>query len=170
MLLRDEYCLRNNISLAKVKFIKKGFAFFGEQNLLLVIKWIQEGNHPGFYEISECSLEKRIITLEIKNIMWEEYENYIINWASSHSIITNREVIFNLIWEYFIRKNEDFFIKNYTIDEIFKTIDEKNSDRVLSCIQLLDDISLKNKNIYNFWVEKLTEVINLYCHWLAKMV
>jgi hypothetical protein len=66
MLLCDEYALRNEIPVCPIKFVKKGFGFFGENNNLLVIKWIQNGPSPGYYEISECNLEKTIKTIKIK--------------------------------------------------------------------------------------------------------
>jgi hypothetical protein len=168
MLLRDEFLTRNRIFTTNVKFVKKGFAFFGENNDLLVIKWTSQGLSPGFYEISECILDKYIRTIKVNNIEWEDYENFLKNWALSNSIVTDKKIIFNLTWEYFIRKNESFLLQNYNHDEIFKTIDENNNNRMFDSMMFLDKIS-KHKSLFDFWNEKLTEVISCYCYWIASI-
>jgi len=166
MFLCDEYASRCNLQLPKIKHVKKGFAFT-KQNYLLVIKWLQDGPGPGFYEISECLLEKRIKTHKINNIMWEEYPGFISHWSSCNSILINKNDIFFLIWEYFIRKNENIFLENYNHNSIFRTINKENPDRVVDCMYFLDEISKKHKSIYDFWNQKLSEVITLYCYWLS---
>jgi hypothetical protein len=169
MLLCDEYATRNNLPISSVKFVKKGFAFFGENKYLMAIKWIDNSPGPGFYEISEYSLEKKIKTIKAKNVNWEEYDDFIKSWARSVNIITDRKEIFFLAWEYFVRKNEDFLISNYGALRIFPTIDCDNSNRIFDCVGFLEDISKKNINIYNFWNDKLSEVVSLYCYWLASI-
>jgi hypothetical protein len=167
MLLFEEYAGRKQIKIGPIKFVKKGFAFFGEKNYLFVIKWMQHGPHPGFYEISECSLEKRIRTIKVNNVHWEEYESFILNWKQKNKIIFDKKTIFFLSWEYFIRKNDRFFSENYTPDQVFPTVDENNPNRMLDCFDFLEHISKKHPDISNFWHNKLSEIISLYCHWLV---
>lgn len=169
MLLCDEYALRNKIPAYPIKFVKKGFAFFGHNNNLLVIKWIQNGTSPGYYEISECDLAKSIKTIKLNNVDWEEYEQFLKNWSGNNSIITDREKIFNLTWEYFIRRHEEFLLSNYGPYEIYPTIDNENKNRILDSLLFLEKIS-KHKFIFDFWNNKLSEVISLYCYWIAKIV
>lgn len=167
MFLFEEYAIRNKIIPEKLKYIKKGFAFFDEDNKLFVIKWMDA--NPGFYEISECFLEKCIKTNKLENISWEDYEYYLLEWASKNKIETDKKKVFNLTWEYFVRRNDFFLMKNYGPLEVFPTIDDHNPNRILDSIKLLEKISLKNKNIYDSWNNKISEVINLYCYWLAEI-
>lgn len=166
MLLCEEFATRNLLPVPKIRFVKKGFAFFGENNFLLVIKWMQNGPGPGFYEVSECSLEKNIRTIKVNNINWDEYKEFIQNWSASEQIVTDRKKIFNLTWEYFIRRNENFFLKKFGPEKIFSTIDCDNSNRIYDSISILEEISKIDKSVYDFWNAKLSEVIYLYCYWL----
>ena len=166
MLLCDEYSTRHNLPINQVKFVKKGFAFFGQKNDLLVIKWRQEGPHPGFYEISECALEKRIRTIKVDNVSWEDYEYFIRSWKQKNKIITDKNSIFLLAWEYFIRKNDKFFSENCDIEEVFKTLDETNENRIVDCVYFLEKLSTRHSNIANFWHDKLSDIVFSYCYWL----
>lgn len=168
MLLCDEFCVKNKIPICPIKFVKKGFAFFGQNNNLLVIKWIQNGPSPGFYEISECCLEKSIKTIKVDNVNWEEYEKFLKDWTQTHSILKDKKEIFYLTWEYFIRKNENFLLENYGPYEIYCTIDKENKNRILDSMIFLEKIS-KHKSIFDFWNDKLSEVISLYSYWLAEI-
>lgn len=169
MLLYEEYALRNKISICPIRFVKKGFAFFGENNHLLVIKWIQNAPSPGIYEISECVLEKSIRTMKVDNVSWEDYEQFMKEWAKNNSIVTDRENIFCLTWEYFVRKNENFLLQNYGPYDVYPTIDCENKNRVLDSTLFLEKLS-KHKFIFDFWNNKLSEVISLYCYWIDSLV
>lgn len=169
MFLHEEYALRKNLSVG-VKYVSKGFLFFGEDNRLLVIKWTQPGPHPGDYEISECLLGKRVRVLDHQNVSWNYYEDYILRWVSEHdNFVSNKTKIFHLVWEWFLRRNDKFFADTCDPIEIYSTIEASDTDRVVNSMSFLDKLSKKQPHIFNFWNTKSSEIIAKYSHWLVAL-
>lgn len=163
----EEYFSRKGIDFNFVRHVQKGFLFFDEDKKLLVIKWTKIGNQPGFYEISECLLSERIKTLKNSHVSWDEYEQYLDEWIRSHDLfVYNSNEIFDLVWSYFLRRNDKLFATNYDAEEIYETINKNNEQRVLNSFYFLEKITERHPDLANFWNSKASDIISKYSHWL----
>jgi hypothetical protein len=167
MLLCEEYASRHKIKILPILYVQKGFLFFDEDKKLLVIKWMKQGPHPGFYEISECKLDNKIKTIKNSYVNWDEYEKYLTNWIRSRDqIVSSSSEVFDLVWQYFLRKNDKTLAENYDSFEIFETVNEKNSKRILNAVCFLEKLSKKHPSIADFWSSKANDIISKYSYWL----
>lgn len=170
MLLCEEYLFRNKIDILPIRYVQKGFVFFDEDKKLLVIKWMKQGPHPGFFEISECKLNNKVQTINNSYVGWDEYEDFLKKWLNNHDqLVSEPNEVFDLIWQYFLRKNDKIFSENYDAFEIFETINEKNSNRLLNAICFLEKLSKNNSNLVDFWNQKANEIVSKYSYWLVKL-
>ena len=166
MYLCEEYYSRKNISVPLVKYVDKGFIFF-EKNKLLKIQWDKLGNHPGSYSISECFLENNIKILKKYEVKWSEYEGFLKDWSREKTFILNKSDIFHLLWIHFVKRYELFLVENYDPIKIYETI--KGDDCIHKSLELLEEISLDNKSIHDFWNNKVLEIYQNYCPWIANL-
>ncbi len=166
MHLCQEYLIRKKINSKFPLHVSKGFVFFND-SILLSIKWIDSLSSVGYYEVSECKLEERIKILNTKNIMWEEYENHIINWSKDKKIITNKKNIFYLVWMFFLRKNEVALLESFDPLEIYPTLNKNNPNWTIDAFYFLEKIEKNQPDLFNFWNSKANEILSKYCYWLA---
>lgn len=170
MYLCEEYALRKKINFKCVRHVQKSFLFFDQENKLLVIKWTNQGNHPGYYEISECLLDSKIKTIKNNHVYWEQYEEFILNWLDCHNLlVSDKSEVFNLVWQYFLRRNDKFFSENYDPIEIYETISQKDSKNILNAIDFLEKISDKHPAVFDFWQKKASDVISKYAYWMLDL-
>jgi len=168
--LCEEYYKRNGLSFPHARHETKGFVFFNGGRDLLSIRWTQPGPHPGSYEISECVLESRIRSTKNSSVSWDEYEDFMQGWVSSNEgIVSCSTKVFDLSWQYFIRRNEKILAKNYDPVEIYATVDEDNPSRMASASVLLSTMQSKNPVEFNFWHSKAINIISSYSYWTAEL-
>jgi hypothetical protein len=166
--LCDEYLLRNSLEPRCARHVHKGFLYFEEGRRLLCIEWANHGPHPGFYEFSECELGRRCRTLSLKRVQWEEYESHLVSWVGSASgLVFDKTKVFDLTWQYFLRRHEDSLVGLVPLSEIYGTADENNPSRLVDCMALLERVSVVLPEAVKFWHSRAFDIVSLYCHWLG---
>jgi hypothetical protein len=168
--LCEEYHQRNGLPFPHARHETKGFVFFNGGSDLLSIRWSQPGPHPGSYDISECVLEDRIRSTKNSSVSWDEYEDFMLSWVSSNEgIVSSATKVFDLSWQYFIRRNDKILAKSYDPIEIYATIDEDNPIRNTSASALLATMRSKHPVEFDFWHSKASNIISRYSYWMAEL-
>lgn len=170
MRLCDEWLERNAITPGHARHVKKGFLYFEGGSKLLAIEWMSPGAHPGFYEISECVLGRRCKTLSSTRVDWEEYEDALVSWfAQAQRPVFDKSAVFDLTWQYFVRRHEDAIMSAVPLSEVHRTVDPCNASRLVDCMALVDKFSCLSPTLADFWMGRAFEVISLYCHWMREL-
>lgn len=170
MRLYEEYLHRSGLRPLHARHQRKGFLYFNDGDLLLSLSWINSGNHPGYYDFCECKLDTKCRIIKSHRVDWDEYESWFISWLStSRKIIFDKKKIFDLTWEYFLRRNEDSLIGSISLSEIYSTIDPHNPHRLLNRFELLDKMRDRNQAVADFWHSRALDIVSLYCHWVAEL-
>jgi len=170
MELCDEYVSRMGLNPVFPMRVRKGFVFFGEDNRLLVVKWVQDGPTPGSYEFSECILENKVRSVRTEEVSWEEYDSYVLEWLDSHkTLVFDKSVVLNLAWEFFLRRNDSLFSELYDPAEIYETVNPLSSSRCLAIADFLEKVLRDRPEVYKSWSSKIGDVVSCYMHWLKGM-
>jgi len=164
MRLCDEYFLRVNSKKKYPIHVSKGFVFFDDYKLLSIC-WVGRGSSIGHYEIFESSLDQAF-NFEKKCIQWNEYENFINNWSKDKKIILNKNEIFYFIWVFFLKKYEIEFVEKYDPFKIYLSLN-KNSTWKVGVFDLLKHIEKDFPDIFNFWKNRLDNIMSNYCDWIS---
>lgn len=167
MRLCEEYLLRNSLDPKCSRHVRKGFLYFDGGLKLLCIEWANLGPHPGFYEISECVLGRTCTTLRSTRVDWEEYEAHILSWLEGgKNPVFDKTMVFDLTWQYFIRRHEKDIVGLMPLSDIYRTLDEGNDSRLVDCFGLLERISVARPQVAEFWRTRAFDIVSLYCHWM----
>lgn len=167
MRLCDEYLLRNSISPNYARHVQKGFLYFEGGSRLLCVEWVVHGVHPGFYEMSECVLARTCRTLSSERVEWDEYESHLVSWmGAARDPVFDKTRVFDLTWQYFLRRHEDCLLGLVPLSEIHKTVDEGNSSRLVDCMDVLERISVVRPEASDFWRSRAFDIVSLYCYWM----
>lgn len=170
MRLCEEYIHRRGIKVDCAVHVRRGFLYFGNGDRLLSISWSQVGPHPGFYEFSECSLDTRCRVLSSERANWEEYESRLISWKShAEGIVFDKARVFDLTWQYFLRRHEAVIMDAVPLSFIHSTIDPSNKSRLVDCMSLVEALSPIAPEVSEFWRSRAFDIISLYCYWLARL-
>jgi hypothetical protein len=136
----------------------------------LSIRWEQVGPHPGFYDLSECVLETKCRVIRSDRVEWDDYEERLLSWKSSVvEIVSDKTKIFDLTWQYFLRRHESEFLHLFPLSDIHATIDPSNKSRLVRCADFLESLSNRCSQLSNFWHSRAFEIVSLYCHWLVRL-
>jgi hypothetical protein len=170
MRLCEEYLARRGVEVEYAVHVRKGFVYFEGGSRLLAIRWEQAGPHPGFYEFSECSLESRCRVLRSDRVEWDDYESRLVEWKSSvGGVVADKGRIFDLTWQYFLRRHESDLIRLFPLSEIHATLDPSNRSRAVQCMGMLDSLARTLPRAAEFWHSRAFDIISLYCHWLVRL-
>lgn len=170
MRLCEEYLVRNSLKPRHARHTRRGFLYFEGGEKLLCIEWMEVGAHPGLYEFSECHLGRRCRTLSAEKVLWDDYESRLLSWkGSSAGIVFERDRVFSLTWEYFMRRHEDSLLGSFPLSRIHSTVDPSNPSRLLDCMSLLDDLQSRDPQAADFWHSRAFDIVHLYCHWAAEL-
>jgi hypothetical protein len=170
MRLCDEYLARMGVKADYAVHVGKGFVYYEGGSRLLSVRWEQAGPHPGFYELSECVLETRCRILRSERVEWDEYEGRLLDWKSSAGeLVSDKTKVFDLTWQYFIRRHESELMGLFPLSRIHATIDPSNRSRIVGCAELLDVLAERSPHISDFWHSRAFEIVSLYCHWLVRL-
>jgi hypothetical protein len=170
MRLCEEYLCRKGLKVECAVHVRKGFVYFEGGAKLLSIRWEQAGAHPGFYGLSECALERRCRVLRSERVEWEDYEARLIEWKSSAGdILSDRTRIFDLTWQYFLRRHESDLVGLFPLSALHATIDPSNRSRPVQCAELLEAVGRRLPHAAEFWHSRAFDVISSYCHWLVRL-
>ena len=170
MRLCEEYLHRIGIKADCAVHVRRGFLYFDGGERLLSISWNEVGPHPGFYEFSECSLDTRCRVLSSERVDWEDYESHLISWkASAGGVVFDKARVFDLTWQYFLRRHEEVIMGALPLSMIHSTIDPSNKSRIVDCMSLVESLSSVAPEASEFWRSRAFDIISLYCHWLARL-
>lgn len=171
MRLCEEYLLKNSLRPNHARHVGKGFLYFEGGSKLLAIEWVSPLPHPGYYEISECVLNHRCHKLKSVRVDWDEYESHLLSWLSpERSLVFDRSEVFDLTWQYFLRRHEDVLLEALPISSIYKTVDEKNATRPVDCLDLVERIESSKPEVSAFWKNRAFDVVSLYCYWMRDLL
>ena len=166
MRLCDEYSERFGLTPLRLRHCSKFFLLFGSGKNLLSCKWIQNGS-SGYYEFCECFLGKSLRVLKREKVEWDSYETFLEDWIKSHEgIVFDKTDIFNLVWEYFATSNDRLISLSYDPVLVYETLSGDKKARVVSAMNLVDDMLKSNPQLAKFWNGKAMEIISRYAHWV----
>lgn len=166
MLLCEEYASRMNLRGPSVSYASITHAFFGN-NRRLTIRWMSQGFHPGFFEISEFKIGSQS-PLYISNVQWNEYENHILKWVKSNdAVVVDRSEIFKIAWAHFLSVNDSALAEKYDPKEIYLTF--KSSAPVVAITEILEKIAVCTPRLYDFWNSRCMEMVSNYGYWLRDL-
>lgn len=169
MRLCDEYLARKGISVDYAPHVKRGFAYFRGGDRLLSIEWSDPGAHPGYYEFSECVLEKRCRVLSSRRVEWDEYEASLVSWRRAEEVVLERALVFDLTWRYFMRRHESLLMSIFPLAQLHATVDPLNTSRVLGCTHVLEALAERSPEASDFWHSRALDILSLYCHWIGRL-
>lgn len=170
MRLCEEYLQRNSLRLNYAKCVSRGFLYFDGGSKLLSIQWVSPLPHPGYYEISECVLGRSCHKLKSDRVEWNEYEPYLLSWLhQERNIVFDKSSVFDLTWNYFLRRNEKVMLDTFPVSHIYKTIDKDNSSRIMDCVELVHRLDALKPEVANFWRNRAFDLVALYCYWFADL-
>lgn len=170
MRLCEEYLRRVGIDPNHARHVNRGFLYYDGGERLLSIEWTVHGPHPGFYEISECSLGRSCKRLSTARVEWDDYERHLFSWMSSaRDPVFDKVMVFDLTWQYFLRKFEDSIVGLFPLSEVFRTVDPSNGSRMVDCVAMVENLSFMDPPAAKFWHSKAFDIISLYCHWMARL-
>lgn len=192
MHLSEEYLIRNNINVPLVNHCGYSYCFvkslFWE---LLVIKWFQEPNKVGYYNIQK--IEPRGSGFEHadrhtefvfynKNhentfkklnhpisVYYEDYEDFIL--SLSFETVTDEKEVLIVLWEMFLRSLDDNIIHYNLFDKLSQTFFAQNNlDRFKIILENIEYLHSNNLEIYNNWKNHFLPYCGNYSFWLAKLI
>lgn len=167
MRLCEEYLLRNSLAPRCARHVTKGFLYFEGGARLLAIEWIQPSPRPGFYEVSECELGRTCRTLSSTRVEWDDYESHVAAWAAAASgAVFDKRKVFDLTWQYFLRRHERDLVGTVAVSDIYRTVDDSNDSRLVDCFDLLESLSARAPAVAEFWRSRAFQIVSLYCYWM----
>ena len=170
MRLCDEYLNRRGLKINYAVHVEKGFVYFGRESRLLSIRWEQIGPHPGFYEFSECVLDQRCRVLRSDRVEWDDYETSLLNWkTSAGEIVSDKTKVFDLTWQYFLRRHEEDMFALFPLSVLHSTIDPSNRFRLIACANVLESLETRLPSAADFWHSRAFDIVSCYCHWLSRI-
>jgi hypothetical protein len=168
--LVEEYISRHGLNFRGALHVRKGFVYSRGGSELLSIYWNEVGPHPGFYVISECVLDTACRVRRSHKVVWDEYEALLIDLVkSSGPIISDRNAVFNLTWEYFVRRHESLLAGFVPLSRLIRTLDPSNPSRLVECMELLENLGDASPAALSFWNSKAFSLIESYCYWAADL-
>lgn len=168
MRLCDEYVQRMGLPKLILRHASKFFLFFNDGDRLLSCRWIHSSNSCGYYEFSECILEKNVKVVRKESVEWDCYEDFLFGWLSSHrGFVFSKDKIFDLSWVFFVRRHDHFLASNFDPAKIYDSLDASNDNRIIVALELVEKISNLNVEAYDFWNSRAGEIISRYAHWFS---
>lgn len=168
MRLCDEYCQRMGLAPLVLRHSSKFFMFFDNGARLLSSRWINSANSMGYYEVCECRLTSVVAVDSKERVEWSDFEKFIDGWLNSHSgLVFDRAKIFDLVWDFFVRRNDRFLSVNYDPALVHSTLDSSNPDRSSAAMDMVQEIMSMNCDAGRFWNDKAQEILSRYAHWFS---
>jgi hypothetical protein len=195
MHLCEEYLQRHSLNFPLVKYVGNGTLFTktgkcavrcdncGEAhstNWLVHSVYWEEPFHPG---LGHFVMESKIPVhngymdfhpLVRRNLFWDEYEDFLIEWSegvdSSTVVLDEQEVILTA-WEMFLLCTDKELATSVHVDRIFPSIDldlsvpERHS-RFLESLQFLSE---KHTELFKIWKYGMIPYVTDYAYWLGEL-
>ena len=196
MFIFEEYLTRHSFDVAYVKHTLNGSLFFRHNNQwrIINIRWSEQGNHPGLYNIryyepqghryDKLGGDRTGVTLrravDDAHIYWEEYEKYLVDWAKKltpQDIARTQAEAKLAAWEICLFSFDALLVGYANNENFFNTVNLDLPvnrriaavDRILTQIKR-DERSRIREPIMNFWEAEIIPYIGSHCDWLVKIV
>jgi len=196
MYIFEEYLTRHSFDVAYARHTPNSSIFYRHDNQwkVMTIRWAEQGNHPGCYifrymepvghRYDKNGNDRSGITfrrnLDDAHIWWEEYENYLIEWAKKVSYTDIAHGIYEAklaAWEICLYCFDALLIGYANNENFYNTINLELPvsrrlqalDRILGQIAR-DEHSRIRDTIVNFWEGEILGYIGNQSDWLVKLV
>lgn len=168
MRLCDEYCQRMGLAPLVLRHSSKFFVFFNDGAKLFSCRWINSSSSLGYYEACECRLTSVVAVDSREKVEWDHFEKFMDGWLRNHSgLVFDRARIFDLVWDFFVRRNDRFLSANYDPLLIYSTLDASNPGRSSLAMDVVQEILSMDCDAGRFWESKAQEILSRYAHWLS---
>lgn len=168
MRLCDEYCERMGLGRLRLRHAPKFYLFFDGGEKLLSSKWISTPSSTGYYEFTECQLGRKVVVHSKEHVEWEDFEGFISSWLDIHrGMVFDKGVVFDLVWKFFVSRNERFLSLNYDPMTIYSTVDLSNPSRRSVAAGIVEETLSSACEAGHFWSSKASEIMSNYAHWLS---
>lgn len=158
---------------------------------LLSIKWFQETNKVGYYNIQKIEpnsngfiflenqysftaynkINKNLLT-RLNNpvsIYYDDFEDFVL--SLSFQTVTNDQEVMIVLWEMFLRSLDDNIVHYNLFDKLSRSFfTENKSDRFNIILENIEYLHSNNLEIYNKWKDRFFPFSNNYSYWLAKII
>jgi hypothetical protein len=150
-----------------LRHASKFYVFFDGGERLLSCKWIHAPSSTGYYEFVECELGRRVVVYSKNQVDWSDFEGFLGSWLDSHSgLLFDKGAIFDLVWRFFVLRNERYFSSNHDPLSVYMTMDLKNPLRRSLAADMIEEMSSSGAPA-TFWNSKASEIMSNYAHWFA---
>jgi hypothetical protein len=152
--------------------------------VLVTIKWVEHPQHPGSYNIEFCvpvhngeSKGKLFSRLPTAEKEWDEYEEFILDWASNlkgvKPVVGHRQIVL-AAWEMFVYCYDGWFRQQGSElkELLFKSLDEDFSidARYVGYQQVLMHLSSHHPSVLKAWKYEVLSQVQCYADWLVKLL
>lgn len=152
----------------RLRHCSKFYLFFDGGGRLLSSKWVGSASATGYYELIECSLGRKVTVHHREQVEWSDFEAHMRSWIDSHSgFVFDRGSVFDLVWRFFVFRNDRYLAINYDPLTVYSTLDMNNPSRRSVAAGMIEEIVAKPGDAGQFWNSKATEIISNYAHWFA---
>lgn len=190
MLLCEEYLKRHKLEVKNVKYANNSSLFFKPTNdrvswLVLNIAW-HDGKHgqtPGAFYFNVFRPQKyyggeifqKIEDME-KEVYWEKYEKYILDFAKSldiNDLLTDSTEVYLAAWELFLFSMDAKLTYSKLDSEIlYQSVNLANSNdvRYRHVTKCLEFIYKENSQLYTVWRQEMYPHVANYAYWLIEVL
>jgi hypothetical protein len=155
--------------------------------LLVTIKWVDGGIHPGKYVVEFYSpihngyLKQRLFQkYNAKELEWDQYEDYFLNWSRSldgdsmPGVVTGGKEVILTAWEMFVYCYDGWFahqeseLRHY-VDRCLD-VDLPLANRYAGYQNCLIYLTARHPNVLKVWKYEVLALVQHYSGWLAALV
>lgn len=166
--LCDEYCLRMKLPSLRLRHASRFYLFFDDGRRLLSSKFINSDGSTGHYEFRRCILGSKVVVEKKEDVEWDRFESFLEDWLLQNSgFVFDESKVFDLVWRFFVVRNDRFLAANYDPLLIHSSLDPLNSARGSAAMEIINEISLNDCDAARFWKLKASEILSRYGYWLS---
>lgn len=170
MRLCDEYVARLGLNPRHARHQSKGFLYFEGGARVLSTLWVDGGSRPGHYEFNECVLESRCRVLKSHTVQWDDYEGWFLSWATpERGPVFERLKVFDLTWEYFVRRHQTDLASSFRLEQIHGTIGPSSPGRAVARAELIRSMDSACPAAAGFWRSRAMDIVSFYLYWVGHL-
>jgi len=159
--------------------------------LLVTIKWVDGGIHPGKYVVEFYSpihngfTKQRLFQkYNVKELEWDEYEDYFLNWSRSlegaagarktPGVVRGGNEVVLTAWEMFVYCYDGWFARQeselrHYVDRCLD-VDLPLAHRYAGYQNCLIYLTARHPNVLKVWKYEVLALVQHYSEWLAALV
>jgi hypothetical protein len=195
MYLFEEYLSRRKIDVPYVKHVTHGSLFYRWQDhwRILQIRFVDGGNHPGFYQIrtvepaghryDKFGSDRTGVTLKRiaeAQIYWDQYQDFLLNWCAglkSSDVAAESSAAKIAAWEICLYCFDSLLSLYANSEDFYNTINLELPpakrcefiDRMYLVIRR-DERARVHEPMQKFWESEITPMLVNYLDWVGRLV